>query len=363
MALITCPECAKQISERAPSCPHCGFPLESQNPQGIAEATTAPFVDDGGDSSVRSAETDENVDHTNHHGRGPLARFVRSAETQEIIEHSGQAGEEAPASRTYKALNHDDSSVEIKDDTGEVLFRVTGNSLEGANLEGQHLWKAQLQNVDLSGANLRGADLREADLTGSRLTGVKLDEANLEDACLNGVNLAPIGMRGVNLQFAQLRGASLRGVQCTDVNCRLAKLEGADLTSAVFTNVSLEMAYLQGTNLEGTTFRQCNFQDAFVQGTDMSNAASFEDCRLRRLCFDRTTKWSSAMHAVRAFDYGDLGSFVGMGAGPGCVIWVVALLTLGDRSFIAMLGFVLALLGGSIAGSYRLIRDFVFVHK
>ena len=27
MALITCPECSRQVSSQASSCPHCGFPL------------------------------------------------------------------------------------------------------------------------------------------------------------------------------------------------------------------------------------------------------------------------------------------------------------------------------------------------
>ncbi len=29
MALISCPECAKEISEKAPSCPNCGVPISS----------------------------------------------------------------------------------------------------------------------------------------------------------------------------------------------------------------------------------------------------------------------------------------------------------------------------------------------
>ena len=29
MALISCPECGKQISNRALSCPHCGFPMQT----------------------------------------------------------------------------------------------------------------------------------------------------------------------------------------------------------------------------------------------------------------------------------------------------------------------------------------------
>ena len=31
MALITCPECNKQISDRAAACPHCGYPLPAPN--------------------------------------------------------------------------------------------------------------------------------------------------------------------------------------------------------------------------------------------------------------------------------------------------------------------------------------------
>ena len=32
MALITCPVCGKQISDRAVSCPHCGEPIQGQEP-------------------------------------------------------------------------------------------------------------------------------------------------------------------------------------------------------------------------------------------------------------------------------------------------------------------------------------------
>ena len=36
MALIKCPECEREISTMATSCPHCGFPLEDQNPHEAA---------------------------------------------------------------------------------------------------------------------------------------------------------------------------------------------------------------------------------------------------------------------------------------------------------------------------------------
>lgn len=50
MALISCPECGKQISDRAPSCPQCGCPIHA----GAAPAA-APTVD-------RSAEIEKFLD-------------------------------------------------------------------------------------------------------------------------------------------------------------------------------------------------------------------------------------------------------------------------------------------------------------
>ena len=35
MALINCPECGKEISEKAKSCPHCGCPIEASEPEKV----------------------------------------------------------------------------------------------------------------------------------------------------------------------------------------------------------------------------------------------------------------------------------------------------------------------------------------
>ncbi len=40
MALIDCPECSRQISDRAPLCPHCGMPMEA----GAKVVTPTPTV-------------------------------------------------------------------------------------------------------------------------------------------------------------------------------------------------------------------------------------------------------------------------------------------------------------------------------
>lgn len=40
MALIKCPECGKEISERASACPHCGYPINHHSSQQRAEDYT-----------------------------------------------------------------------------------------------------------------------------------------------------------------------------------------------------------------------------------------------------------------------------------------------------------------------------------
>ena len=37
MAMIKCPECGKDVSDRASSCPNCGCPIESTSPSGTVK--------------------------------------------------------------------------------------------------------------------------------------------------------------------------------------------------------------------------------------------------------------------------------------------------------------------------------------
>ena len=48
MALIQCPECGKQVSDKARKCPHCGYPLEDIDfaKEEIAEETSIETVGD-----------------------------------------------------------------------------------------------------------------------------------------------------------------------------------------------------------------------------------------------------------------------------------------------------------------------------
>lgn len=46
MALINCPECGKEISDKAASCPNCGCPNQSQNKPIVADQVSLPKNDD-----------------------------------------------------------------------------------------------------------------------------------------------------------------------------------------------------------------------------------------------------------------------------------------------------------------------------
>jgi len=80
--------------------------------------------------------------------------------------------------------------VEIKHkQTGEVLRKITGESLAGVDLQEALLRYADLRGADLTGARLRMVDLCSADLSGALLCGADLRAANLNGADLSGADL------------------------------------------------------------------------------------------------------------------------------------------------------------------------------
>lgn len=45
MAMIKCPECGKEISDKASNCPSCGYPIENQKIQVSSNVLEQPFID------------------------------------------------------------------------------------------------------------------------------------------------------------------------------------------------------------------------------------------------------------------------------------------------------------------------------
>ena len=43
MALIECPECGGKVSDKAPSCIHCGYPLQESKKEEVQQIQYCPY--------------------------------------------------------------------------------------------------------------------------------------------------------------------------------------------------------------------------------------------------------------------------------------------------------------------------------
>lgn len=107
---------------------------------------------------------------------------------------------------------------EIKNLSGDVIWRGVGKDLRGAKLRWADLRLANLSEADLSEANLfradlTGAKLRGANLRWANLARAKLRWANLIGADLSEADLSEADIRRANLSGADLSGADLGGLR------------------------------------------------------------------------------------------------------------------------------------------------------
>jgi hypothetical protein len=108
--------------------------------------------------------------------------------------------------------------IEIRNrKTNRLLYRAYADSLEGVDLRGAYLFRA-----DLAGANLRGADLSDADLREATLAG-----ADLTGAALRHVLLFQADLTGARLDGADLRGAMFWRTKLLNTDLTRANLAGA----------------------------------------------------------------------------------------------------------------------------------------
>src|SRR6266487_643606 len=172
-------------------------------------------------------------------------------------------------------------------ETGEIIFEVSGTSLEGRQLRGARLHHAALRGedltvadlrgadlciADLSGATLSGANLTGADLSGATLTGAKLDGAFLLDAKLLGVNLANASLRRADLTRATLRFAEASGADFTDAIMPRADLSYGAFGSASFSGAQLDEASLNFANFAGAKLPYASLVCAVLIQTHLRDA-------------------------------------------------------------------------------------------
>ncbi len=151
----------------------------------------------------------------------------------------------------------------------DVCLRIA--DLEGIDLSGAGLNRADLSSADLTDADLSGAELNRADLSGADLTGVDLSGAELNRADLSGAVLTSADLSGAELNRADLSGAVL-----VDADLSEAELDDADLARVMANDsdlpVNLEGASLRRAKLNRAVLVYPNLRNANLEGADLSQA-------------------------------------------------------------------------------------------
>jgi uncharacterized protein YjbI with pentapeptide repeats len=169
--------------------------------------------------------------------------------------------------------------------------------LEGIDLTGVNLNRADLSFSNLSLAILNNAQLNFADLTLAYMVGAQLNSAQLEGAILSAATLPSVCFRYANLSGANLSkallpranlcfadldgtdfsrstlvGAQIKGAKASWTNFRDADLSGADFSEATIRATNFTRANLSGTNLSKTDLSWTLFIEAKLMDADFSGA-------------------------------------------------------------------------------------------
>lgn len=78
MPLINCPECGKQVSDKAPTCPNCGFPLNSISSNEATSDTESAQSDQP--ESVTEKQKDGSLNETQDNNKLPDTQAKKSAQ-------------------------------------------------------------------------------------------------------------------------------------------------------------------------------------------------------------------------------------------------------------------------------------------
>ena len=87
MALMTCPECGKQVSSVATNCPGCGFPISVATDSGFVKIQTPAFITGGTKPLFKKQYVSIKGNGVNWFGElGSLARFNIDGPTRVSID-------------------------------------------------------------------------------------------------------------------------------------------------------------------------------------------------------------------------------------------------------------------------------------
>ncbi|AKB50898.1 Pentapeptide repeat family protein [Methanosarcina barkeri str. Wiesmoor] len=174
-----------------------------------------------------------------------LTAYVRKNSSVEVIEN---VETQTMASSDIQAVLTVIGRRKYSFQSGEPSYLdLHGTYLEGVNLNGVNLERANFTGVNLNRANLERANFKYAKLDGANLEGASLSYANLENANLIKTNLIFAQLYGANLKLANLSSAYLIYANLRKTNLEWAFLKCAYFSKAILEGACLEKAYLVET--------------------------------------------------------------------------------------------------------------------
>lgn len=210
---------------------------------------------------------------------------------------------------THRDMKPELDGVDLR---GEFLSKANltkanfiGANLSGADLRGAFLSWAKVSHANLSGADLTEANLTEADLSfsvlrRSILTGANLSKANLSNArlgkaVLEQAILEEADLRDARMLKANFTGATLIEANLKNVDLRCAILRGAFLNMADLNDAKLQHAKLEKADLDGVDLRDANLSGANLSGAFLGKSilvrTNFTDADLTGCCVYGIAAW------------------------------------------------------------------------
>ena len=119
----------------------------------------------------------------------------------------------------------------------------------------------ECKNCRLDGADLRGQNLAKADLQLSSMIGTLL-----QCAILDGANV-----EGATFKFARMDSASLKNIDFKGADLNQIKAESADFTGSNLANTHMQSARLSGANFKDANLTNTDFTSAILRKANFTN--------------------------------------------------------------------------------------------
>jgi len=149
---------------------------------------------------------------------------------------------------------------------------MSGALMDGVDLEGGSLRRADVFGVSLHGANLRDVSMERARIHTSRLMGSCLDGAKMD-----GVQILESDFAGSSMEEVLLTNARVRGYFCGS-GLQRACLDGTDFNGSVFVGVDLLGAKMDNVHNMNVTRPLVRTRPmSFVEAVKATNPEIFEE--------------------------------------------------------------------------------------